>query len=377
MPAAMGSEQHDEVKRLKLRIAELESDKARSRQAVESEAKWQTLVSTAPDIILILDPEGRIQYINHILPGLTREEVIGSSSYDYVDPEYRALMRENIKSALQSDEFGTTQLVASGPEGSKSWYECRFGGLRASGQSIGVTVIATDITERKLAEEKLQAKEHLLRRLLDLRDREGALFALEVHDGLVQDIFGAQMQIQAALHDSFRGVDARAARQLEEAVALLERAIVEGRRMIAELRPIIIEGQGIVAAVEDLTAAAVAQDGLQIDFVTEGGFEDIPQLIESSLYRIVQEALANVRRHAHARRVEIQLVRDTHLLRAEVRDDGVGFDPGQVAADRFGVQSIQERARLFGGTAHIQSTPGNGTLVLAEIPLSNEAADRE
>jgi two-component system sensor histidine kinase DegS len=153
---------------------------------------------------------------------------------------------------------------------------------------------------------------------------------------------------------------------------LLGKAIDEGRRTISNLRPLIIDEEGLLEAINYLVAEETGKGLLAISFTHAVTFEHLPPLLETTLFRIVQEAMTNIRRHARARRAEIRLVQDEGQLKLEIRDDGIGFDPKTIPEDRFGVRGIIERARLFGGSARIRSEPGHGTVIAVRLPLGLE-----
>jgi two-component system sensor histidine kinase DegS len=156
---------------------------------------------------------------------------------------------------------------------------------------------------------------------------------------------------------------------LELATHLLHRAIEEGRHLMGGLRPPTLDEEGIVVAVEHLVVEQSQQGGPPIDFKHQVTFDRLDPLLESTVFRIVQEALRNVRRHSRAKQVNVLLIECDGRLRIEIHDDGVGFDPGSVPADRFGVAGICKRAALFAGHAEVNSAPGQGAHVIVDLPL--------
>ena len=234
--------------------------------------------------------------------------------------------------------------------------------------------VVEDISQRKSTEEQLLAEERLLRRLLDLQEQERRMVAHDIHDGFVQDVVGAHMHLQS-LHDA--ADTKRVESKIALAGSLLEKAIVEGRRLIRDLRPLILDESGIVEAIEHLIADEEQHQDLRVAFFHEGEFRRLDRKLEGGIFRIVQEALSNVRRHARTNRAELALNQDTTSLRIEIRDRGIGFALDQLPTDRFGLSGIRERARRFGGTACIESTPGKGTTVTVRIPLDHIARETE
>ncbi len=212
------------------------------------------------------------------------------------------------------------------------------------------------------AEQKLLAEQRTLRKLLDLQDQERKLIAYDIHDGLVQDLIGAQMLIEAFLTDQ---QDAN----MQQAGSLLRAAIDESRRLINDLRPLVIDEHGVVNTIEFLRAEEERRGGLSVQFFHHVSFDRLPPLLEGAVYRIVQECLTNARRHSGSAEVEVWLHEDSGSLRLIVRDYGCGFDPAKVPDDRFGLESISKRTQIFGGTSKIESHLGEGTTVRVEIPL--------
>ncbi len=121
-----------------------------------SEEKWSSLVKNAPDIIMIADREGYIQFINHTVPGVGEEEPIGRKLYDYIDAEYREVMSGSLEKMFKGEKGVIYELKGVGPDGGSSWYEGHLGPIEQDGQVVAAAVIVTDITERKKAEEELR-----------------------------------------------------------------------------------------------------------------------------------------------------------------------------------------------------------------------------
>jgi two-component system sensor histidine kinase DegS len=132
----------------------------------------------------------------------------------------------------------------------------------------------------------------------------------------------------------------------------------------------VIDERGIVEAIRFLVAKEHVQSELEVHFQHDVGFDRLDPLLEGTLFRIVQEALNNVKRHSGVAKAEVQLVQSRDLLLI-VRDQGCGFDPEAVPEDRYGVRGMCERARLFGGAAVVNSRVGQGTCVEVRLPLTD------
>lgn len=236
-----------------------------------------------------------------------------------------------------------------------------------TGEVEEIVILHQDVTDRVAAEGRLQSEERSLRKLLYLQDQERKLIAYDIHDGLVQELVGAQMLLQSQA----RGEQDTTVKQASD---LLLDAINEARRLINGLRPLVIDEHGVVNAIQFLIAEEEKRGSPEIHFFHRVTFDRLPPLLEGALFRIVQECLTNARRHSEASEVEIWLLEEESRLKLTVRDLGRGFDLQQVPDDRFGLESISKRAQIFGGTSVIESILGEGTTVRVEIPLDGHNA---
>lgn len=343
---------------------QLRVEKARK----QSEAMCESLVNTAPDLILIMDVDGTIRFINRVSPGTSVESILGRSTYEFLREDFHETVRACLKKVWDTGESVTCEVVGQGADGSWRWYESRHGALRQDGKTMGITVISTDITERKIEEQRLLAEDRMLRDLLEQRERERKLIAHEVHDGFMQDIVGAQLTLQSLLHAA-RVRQLPYLLQLENVDQSLRKAVNEGRRLIRELGPLVVEHVGLLAAIREHVEQEVVDGCLRVDVQENLDDSLYAPLLKGTVFRIVQESLTNIRHHSHATYVNIALREEEGRLHVEVKDDGVGFDPERVASDRFGLLGIRQRARLFGGHAEIDSAPGRGTIVRVNLPL--------
>ncbi|MEK6234946.1 MAG: PAS domain-containing sensor histidine kinase, partial [Planctomycetales bacterium] len=306
--------------------------------------------------------------INRAQQGFNLEDVIGSSAYDYLTPERRAVMMDAVASVFQTGEFVGFQTTVTGPDGTAAWYQTRLGPYRENGEIVGVTSIATNITPQKEAEQTLAAEQQLLRRLLALQENDRRLVAHDIHDGFMQYAVGAHLCAQTLAH-RVAGQD-KISSALENVESHLQKAIAEGRRLIRDPRPLVLEGLGIVEAIVHLIDDEVDSEDFTVAFTHNVSFDRLEPTLEGAVFRIVQESLNNIRQHGQVDHASVQLTEENGELRVFIRDQGVGFDPQRVSSERFGLRGICERARLFGGTAVIESAPGKGTSIEVRFPLS-------
>ena len=171
-----------------------------------------------------------------------------------------------------------------------------------------------------------------------------------------------------------RARDAEAAEEMfDDAMRLLRDAIAEARRLISGLRPPILDESGVLAAVEYVVAECRQNSNSDIEFVHPADFPRIAPPLEIAVFRTVQECLTNACRHSRSKQIRVELQKNSDRVFIDVRDEGVGFDPAQVGVGHYGLQGIRERAKLFGGVAIVESSPGRGTRVHVELPLPPSA----
>ncbi|PMP81297.1 MAG: sensor histidine kinase [Roseiflexus castenholzii] len=219
-----------------------------------------------------------------------------------------------------------------------------------------------------------EAEIHLLRRMVFEAQRAGQRrIARELHDGVAQQITAACLHLQA-LAGRYRPRSPEARATLERAIELTRCANDEVRRVIADTPPAALDTHRLAEAIRS-EAMALQRDGWQVTTrIADVG--RLPEDVELALFRIAQEALQNIRRHAGRCRVQVTLAREGACVRLEIVDNGCGFDPQQTAAGRFGLAGMRERAALLGGTVIIQSHPGCGTRIAIRIDMETDDETR-
>ncbi len=158
--------QYDNRPALLVIIRNISARKEAERALVESEEKWHSLVENAHDFIFLVDRDLKIQYINHTVPGLERDGVIGRSIFDYITPEYHDVARKAVRRVFRTGGFQTYENKGTGPNGEEAWYSARLGPVEFGGRVVAVAYVATDMTSRRLTEEALRDNEQRLRTLV-------------------------------------------------------------------------------------------------------------------------------------------------------------------------------------------------------------------
>jgi PAS domain S-box-containing protein len=235
---------------------------------------------------------------------------------------------------------------------------------------------AASALERARLYDALAEREHrleqLVRQLLQSQEEERRRVAYEVHDGLAQLAAAAQQHLEA-FACGYRSRNPERAEELRVALALACRTVEEARRTIAGLRPTVLDDFGLAPAIS-FELQNLRADGWQVDYTDELGPTRLEAALETALFRVFQEAVANTRKHSHSRHVAVALQRRGRHLRLQVRDWGQGFQPAAVRgrhgpSERVGLAGMQERIGLLHGRCIIQSRPGAGTRITVDVPL--------
>ena len=222
---------------------------------------------------------------------------------------------------------------------------------RTIANQAAIAIENARLYERAQAAAALEERQHLAR---------------ELHDSVSQALYGITLGSDAARTLLDRD-PARVAGPLEYVRSLAESGLAEMRALIFELRPESLENEGLVAALEKQAAALRARHEIEVHTALCEE-PDVPLWVKDALYRIVQEALHNIARHARAEDVGLLLEQDNEGILLEVRDDGIGFDPSRSFPGHLGLKSMRERAERLGGTLEVESRPGKGTRILVRIP---------
>ncbi len=224
-------------------------------------------------------------------------------------------------------------------------------------------LLQEQIEERQRAEGAL-AQERAEAAVLEERNR----LARELHDSVTQALYGVTLYAEAAKRMMSTGQVGEAEQHVRDLGETAQEALAEMRLLIFELRPLKLEQQGLVPVLQSRLEAVEGRAGLQTEFNTEG-MTRLPPEIEEGLFRIAQEALNNVLKHARATKVSVSLRQSAETVVLEIRDDGVGFDPAEAQeAGGLGLKGIAERTELLGGSVTIDSAHGDGTRLRVEVP---------
>jgi len=321
-----------------------------------------------PDFVIVLDRNGMIQFINRTYPEYTMEEVVGTSSFDFFAPEDIPQFRQALQRCLETGKVQPTECRDLGGH----YYDCRIVPMDSGRAADNAMVIAAEVTELKQAEQAIRKERALLRQLLELHERDRKLTAYEIHDGIAQYLTAALLNLEGS-EQLWQTEREKAKEHFRTGCRLLGRGIAEARRLISGLRPPVLDESGIVVAISFLIHEHQHDGHPQIEFIRDVEFERLAPPLESALFRIAQESLANACRHARTDKIRIELVQTDHHVRLKVRDWGIGFSESEVKEEQFGLRGIRERARLLGGRVEIETAANRGTTIDVELPLIEPA----
>ena len=352
---------------------ELEQRLQVQRQLRESEARVRAIIDSAPIVLFAIDRDGAITFSAGVGPdplGKKPGEALGWSAADLFAEHPKVV--EGIRQALSGIE-GRAELTQAERTFSFSLAPFRD----AAGNTAGAIVVAIDVTDGRRTEAALrqsvetlkqvdQNRRGLLRRLVHAQEEERRAIASDIHDDSIQSMFAVGLRLFAlreALHDSAQ------IEQVDRLQQNVQQSTDRLRHLLFELRPAALDEGGLPAALRQYLDAMTQETGIEVELATvlDRNPASETQVIA---YRIAQEALANIRKHARARRVEcaVSAVEDGILTR--IADDGVGFDGSHNGSvpGHLGLIAMRERAEMAGGWFRITSSAGEGCVVEYWIP---------
>ncbi len=333
-------------------------------------------------LVTVLLPAGTDELRFAAVAGEGGERILGETITRSTSKTGRVLARqrsERVDSVLDDPDVDNEAMRLIGAR-SGLWVPLlvrgRAIGVLAAHDKLGQDVRFTD-TDLRLAETfatrgalAVDLSERIardsLRRVVEAQELERRRLARELHDETGQALTSILLGLKS-LEEKLPDTGSRAA--ASELRELVVATLQDVRRLAVELRPSALDDFGLVAALERLTASIGEQTGIRIDFQPAITADRLPAEVETALYRIVQESLTNVVKHAKARNVSVLLARTDGAVKAVIEDDGGGFDPGERTGEGFGLIGMSERLALLGGRLEIESSEEAGTTIAAEVPL--------
>ncbi len=356
--------------------AQAESARLAESRARQRDTYLREFIDHTSAVVYVKDLDGRYLLVNDRFGSLVpdmKDRWEGTKAGDWLPAETAKHVEAVDAKVIESGDSQTYEETVPLPEGPRTWVSVKFPIVDDRGRTVALGGVSTDVTELHKARADLERTELVLRNLIDVQEQEKQLLCSEFHDGLIQYAVGAKMLLESLGRSGLQQADAGA---LGEAIEALSRGIEDGRRVIHGIRPAELDDLGLAAAIHSLVDDMEAA-GIDVTAAIDPGGEPLPPAFQVTVYRIVQEALSNVRRHSGSRTARLRVACEGGAIVIEVADDGCGFDGSHAGPRGFGITGMAERARLVGGECTVTGRPGVGTTVSARLPVPAEhrAAD--
>ena len=352
----------------------------------DSEERYRSLFSSSQDAVIVTVPDGRILAANEAacrMFGRPEQELVDlgrSCVMDASDPRLPAALEERQRTGRFRGELLMVRKDGSTfpAEISSAFFADRNGRTCSS-------VVIRDVSERHRVEAEQRASREQLRalagRLQEVREEERTRVAREIHDVLAQELTRLKLDLVWVHRRLARG-DASAdpevlAGRLSEMIGLADSAIGSVQRVATELRPVVLDSLGLFAAVEWLARDFQDHAGIPCRVRLPDVEPPVGHEAATAAFRILQESLTNVQRHAGARQVEIDVTHEGDHLVLVVRDDGRGMSPEALASPlSIGLAGMRERALILGGRCEIRSGTGQGTTIEVRVPIAERGTEK-
>ncbi len=358
------TEKKKEQKELELAKEELSRYSKELEKIVRKRTREITdLFRYTPAAIYIKDLEGRYRNINNRcakLFNLTRENAIGKTDFEILPRDIAQQFAENDVKVLETlTEHRFTEVIRHDAK-IYTYISVKFPVYGELNQITGVCSIATDITELQQTQDKLRK---LSRTIMENQEKERGIIARELHDELGQILTALRMD-SVWFENYLKSIDEKAAKRARDMSLLIDKTIDDVRSLAFQLRPGSLDDLGIVDAVESL----INDFEKRTNIITDFNHDNIPDLNyteANAVYRIIQEALTNAAKHSGASTINVYLTFNDNIVKAEIKDDGMGFKTDMKYDENrgLGLTGMEERASLAGGKLSVNSIPGKGTLI--------------
>ena len=330
-----------------------------------AELAYRVLFDQMNEGAVTLTPDGLVAYCNRRFADIVRlplTRIIGAPLHRFVPPAHQAAFEALRREGNTGNARGDLRFRTG--DGSLVPVAVSFAPLHAEGSAdmIGVVGVIRDITERAEAED---LRNRLVEQVMTAQDEERRRIARELHDETGQSLTALLVGLRTIEGSRTAAQAIELAQRLRETTA---QTLIDVGRLWRGLHPGVLDELGLGAAVTRHAEEFAQAHGVAVQVRIEGLDADgLSPLLQATLYRVLQEALTNVARHAGARSVSVQLVRGASSVELRVQDDGAGFEPGN--SGRLGLRGMRERAALLGGSIKVESHRGAGTTITAHIPV--------
>jgi PAS domain S-box-containing protein len=343
------------------------------KQVAERTGEISSILKYTPAVVYMKDTGGRYLLVNsrfEALFGVRNENLRGQTDADVLPAGVVEQFRRHDEYVLAEGESLHVEENIEQEDGRHTYLSVKFPIFSESGVVLGVCGIASDITPVKKAQEQLR---RLSGSIMANQEKERAAIARELHDELGQILTALRMDAVWLL-ERFRKGDPKGAERVEAMRTLIDATIEEVRGLAIRLRPGVLDDLGLVDALEWYTNEFERRAGIPCLFSSDP-VPAIDETLATAAYRIAQEALTNVARHANASSADVSIRLQDGLLHVSISDDGCGFDPSAISESKeLGLAGMRERAALVGGSLTVESRPQHGTRVSLRVHLNPNVA---
>lgn len=409
---AVPPEYQDTLSRVIVSLIDVTPRKRAEQALMESEERYRALVENAQEGVMVIVSNCPV-FINEAMVdmlGYSPDEISRFKPMDIIHPADRETVVYQLGDYLtegRDEGFATCRVLTA--EGENKWVTISVKPIVWNGQDAELLII-TDISAHKLLEQELRAahremegrveqrtaelstanlqlQEEVMERekaqerilaltkdIISVQEAERQRISRDLHDNVAQDLSSIVLKLET-LFDGHEAIDPKLRQRGESAAKVVKKAIAAVRDIAYGLRPPALDQLGLTRALDNYCQEQARRTGVLVDFFStgiEGGTLDSDS--EINIYRMVQEALNNVTKHAQASKVTVRMVKSHPDIILRIEDNGRGFDvktrlPKAASEKRMGIRSMEERARLIGGNLEIQSLVGKGTRIIFTVPL--------
>ncbi|MHC4662699.1 MAG: sensor histidine kinase [Planctomycetota bacterium] len=345
---------------------------------IETQRSYMDNVITfMADALFVVSPNGIIQTVNHAACAFldycehngstkshnraaveyTPESIIGTSVYDYVPEDRRNIMRQSIEKVFRIGKPASYEVFRAGLHGpDTALYEIRLGPVLMDEKVAAVTMIFTDITERRRLEKEI----------LEISSREQCRIGQDLHDGICQNLTGIAL-MSKLIEEKLEAESSSLVRDVKVVTEFIENVIEQVHALSKGLLPVPEEAEGLITALKELASNSEEMYGVSCPFKYDGGTPVKDKTIATHLYRIAQEALSNAVKHGNAEQVSITLASGNNEITLAVENDGLDFPELSGTVEGLGLNIMEYRAREIGASLDIGRKSGGGTIVRCRI----------
>jgi PAS domain S-box-containing protein len=354
--------------------------RARKRKAEavlrESEKRFRILADTMPSLVWMCNEKGKIIYLNQSRLAFTGSDAgagCGDSWIGNVHPDDRENLLDALSSALDNQEGFSKEYRLRRQDGVYRWmYEVASPRFSGDGSFAGFISCAIDMTEQKLAH---QALETMSGRLIEAQEAERTRIARELHDDINQRLAMVALSLKTLKQD-LPVSEVKTSRRIEETCEQVSDLENDIQALSHRLHSSNLEYLGLEAATSSFCSEITERQNIKIDFRCDGLPEGLSSEVSLCLFRVLQEALHNAVKYSGVDELEVSLAGVSHGIQLRVHDSGAGFDPKKMGNGHgLGLTSMKERLRLVSGELYIETKPGQGTTILALVPLAGDTSN--